>query len=203
MRGRHAGGAHEAVGVGQEQGRDRAHHLRAVEEREPLLRFERQWLQAGLAKGDRAPARPARELDVATTDERQRQMGERREVADAPTLPCSGTAGGCRPRQQSSRRSTSRGEAASERVREGVGAQQEHQPAGTGAGERRHVRQPRAARPSGAAPSSVVATSRSHGQVVPALIALREAGLEPLTLEAKEGARAPQRHAADERDRWR
>jgi hypothetical protein len=47
----------------------------------PSFGLERRGLEAGLAQGDRAPARPAAELDLARADERQREVGERREVA--------------------------------------------------------------------------------------------------------------------------
>ena len=55
------------------------------------------------------------------------------------------------------------------------------------AGQRRRVRRPRAAGPPRPARSSAAGEVEVGGQVVPALLALREAGLEPLTLGAKEG----------------
>ena len=62
-----------------------------------------------------------------------------------------------------------------------------HPSGGPGAGERRRVRRPRAARASRAAARSAGARWSFTGRSCPALVALREVGLEPLTLEAKEG----------------
>ena len=55
-----ARGPGQPVGVGEEQRPDRGHQLGAVEEREALLRLERQRLEADLAQTRRAPARAAR-----------------------------------------------------------------------------------------------------------------------------------------------
>ena len=60
-------------------------------------------------------------------------------------------------------------------------------PGRAGAGLRRRVGGPRAARPSRAAARSAAGWVELGGQRVPALVALREVGLEPLVLEAKEG----------------
>ena len=72
-----------------EQRPERAHQLRAVEERQPLLRLERQRLEAGLPQRDQRRHHLPVELHLAAPDERQREVRERREVAgraDAPLL---------------------------------------------------------------------------------------------------------------------
>ena len=77
----HAGRPRQPVSVGEEQRPDRAHELGAVQEREPFLGLEDERLEADLAKGDERGHRVAVELDRAASDERQRQMGKRRQVA--------------------------------------------------------------------------------------------------------------------------
>ena len=65
---------------------DRQHALRAVHEREALLRLERR-----AARGRPAPSRPPARLDaalgaehLAVADQRQREVGERGQVAGGP-----------------------------------------------------------------------------------------------------------------------
>ena len=86
----HARGPDQAVRVGQDERPDGAHHLRPVEEREPFLGLERQRLQAGLAQRQHGRHDRAADLHLAATDERQRQVGERREVAGGPDAPLLG-----------------------------------------------------------------------------------------------------------------
>ncbi len=76
-----ARGPRQAVRVGQQERPDRAHHLGPVEEGEALLRLEGQRLQTGLAQRDQGRHDDAAELDLAATDERERQVGERGEIA--------------------------------------------------------------------------------------------------------------------------
>ena len=61
---------------------ERGHELRAVDEREPFLRLQPHRLEARPARARRRPgsARPF-ERGLALADQRQREMGERREVA--------------------------------------------------------------------------------------------------------------------------
>ena len=91
---RHARGPHQPVGVGQQQGADRAHHLRPVEEREALLRLEDERLEAGRRERLGRPARPS----PSTSTSPRPMSGSARWASgarspDAPTLPCSGTTG--------------------------------------------------------------------------------------------------------------
>ena len=64
------------------QGADGSHHLRAVEERQALLGLEDERLEAVRARAprQRASADPS-SSDLAAADERQRQVGEGRQVA--------------------------------------------------------------------------------------------------------------------------
>ena len=71
----------ETVRIGQEQRPDRAHHLGPVEERQALLRPELERLEARLAQREQGRDPLAAELHLAPADERQREVGERREVA--------------------------------------------------------------------------------------------------------------------------
>ena len=71
----------QPIGIGQGQGPDRRHHLGAVEERQALLRLERERLEAGLAQGEQGRHALAVELDLAPPDQGQGQVGERRQVA--------------------------------------------------------------------------------------------------------------------------
>ena len=73
--------ADEAIGVDEEERAEGRHELRPVQEGEALLRAQRQRLQPHLAEGDhRRHALPV-QLDRPAPDERQGEMGERREVA--------------------------------------------------------------------------------------------------------------------------
>ena len=99
----------QPIRVGQEQRPDRAHHLGPVEERQPFLRP-----RAPAARGrPRASASSAGhplavELDLAAADERQREVGERREVARTRRRsPAPGTTGwmpGAQERRAAGRR---------------------------------------------------------------------------------------------------
>ena len=73
--------AGQPVGVGQDERPQRAHHLGPVEQGEALLGLEGQRLQPDLAQGDQPGHDLAVDLRVAATDERQGEMGERRQVA--------------------------------------------------------------------------------------------------------------------------
>ena len=84
-----ARGPDQAVRVGQDERPDRAHHLGPVEERQAFLGLERERLEAGFAQREHRRHERAADLHLAPTDERQRQVRERREVAggaDAPLL---------------------------------------------------------------------------------------------------------------------
>ena len=92
---RDARGADQPVGVGEEERAERAHQLRAVEQREALLRPR-------ASSGSRPASRSATsagttlaaDLDLAAPDERQREVGERREVARTRRrCPAPGTTG--------------------------------------------------------------------------------------------------------------
>ena len=77
----------EPVGVGQQKRAQRRHQLGPVEEREPLLRAESHRLQPRLPERDeRRDVLPA-QLHVAAADERQRQVGQRRQVAGCADRP--------------------------------------------------------------------------------------------------------------------
>ena len=76
------------------------HQLRPVEEGEPLLRLERRAARARpRASATSAGHAPAAELDLAAPDQRQREMGQRREVAGrADASPAPARPDGCRRR---------------------------------------------------------------------------------------------------------
>ena len=78
---RDAGRPDEPVGVGEQERPDRAHQLGPVEEREALLGLEDERLEADLAQGDERRHVLAADLDPAAADERQGEVGERRQVA--------------------------------------------------------------------------------------------------------------------------
>ena len=89
LRGRDARGADQAIRVGQEQRGERAHHLGPVEQREPFLRLQLQRLQPGGGQGLARRQDSTAHLDLAPSDQRQGEMGERRQVAgrtEAPLL---------------------------------------------------------------------------------------------------------------------
>ena len=71
-------------GANEPERAERGHELRAVDQREPLLRREHDRLEAD--GGERVGARQPLSVDpgLALADERQRQVGERREVARRP-----------------------------------------------------------------------------------------------------------------------
>src|SRR5258708_39452503 len=77
----HARCPSQAIRVRQQQCPDRGHQLGAVEERQPLLGLEDEWLEADLAEGDEARNDLSGELDAATSDQRQGEMGQRGEIA--------------------------------------------------------------------------------------------------------------------------
>ncbi len=77
-------GPHEPVRVREQERPDRAHQLRAVEQRETLLRSELQWFERDGAEGLGGRHDLARDLDLAAPDERQRQVGQGREVPRRP-----------------------------------------------------------------------------------------------------------------------
>ena len=82
-------GPEQPLRVRGDQRAERAHQLRPVEQRQALLRPERERLETGVAQGVRRRHDPPVDLDLAPPDERQREVGERREVArraDAPLL---------------------------------------------------------------------------------------------------------------------
>ena len=83
----HAGRPHQPVRVGEDERPDRAHHLGPVEERQALLRLERQRLQAGVAQRLCGRLDGPIPLHLAQPDERQRQVRQRREVAGRPDAP--------------------------------------------------------------------------------------------------------------------
>jgi hypothetical protein len=76
-----AGGAPETIGVGERQGSDRAHHLRPVEEGEPLFGLQLERLDARDAERLPGSHGTAGDLDAAPPRQRQRQMGQWREIA--------------------------------------------------------------------------------------------------------------------------
>ncbi len=85
--------AHRAHDVGQRREAlrlhdgeppDRHHHLRAVDQREPLLRSEGEGRQAALVQRLRARQQRAVHVRLALADEHRRQMRERREVPARP-----------------------------------------------------------------------------------------------------------------------
>jgi hypothetical protein len=76
-----ARGPGQPVGVGQEQRPDPRHQLGPVQERQALLGLERERLEANLAQRDEARHALSAQVDPAASDDRQREVGERREVA--------------------------------------------------------------------------------------------------------------------------
>ena len=88
--GRHTRGPHQAVGVGQEQGADRRHHLGPVQQGQAFLGLQRQRLQTGLPEGQQTRDDLATELHLAAPDERQRQVRQRREIARGAEAPLFG-----------------------------------------------------------------------------------------------------------------
>ena len=78
----HVGGAREPPRLGQRQARDRGHELGAVDEGEAFLGLEHDGREAARPERVRARARRRpRGRAVAFADERQRQVGEGRQVA--------------------------------------------------------------------------------------------------------------------------
>ena len=80
-RGGHARGLCQSVGGGKEQGADSAHHLRAVEQRQPLLWLQHHWLQVRLRQCLCGRHHATVEFHLAVPDDRQRQVGEGSEIA--------------------------------------------------------------------------------------------------------------------------
>ena len=124
----HARGPHQPIRIGQHERAERAHHLRPVQQREPLLGLEDERLEAGLAQGaDRRHDR-ATDLDLAEPDERQRQVRERREItrrADAALLRHDRMDA---PAEQLEQAIDDERPAAAVAERQGVRAQDEHRP---------------------------------------------------------------------------
>ena len=77
-------GPGQAIRVGEQERPERAHQLRPVEERQALLRLEREWLDPGLTERNQRRLHLAAHLHLAAPDERQREVRERREVAGRP-----------------------------------------------------------------------------------------------------------------------
>ena len=80
-RGGHAGRPHEPVRIREEQRPDRAHHLRPVEQRQALLGLQGQRRQTRLAKCQQRRQDVPAVLHLAAPDQRQREVGQRRQVA--------------------------------------------------------------------------------------------------------------------------
>ena len=83
----HARGPAKSLRIGQQQRADGAHHLGPVEEGQALLRLEPQRLQSRFAEGDEGGHDVAVSLDLSPTDQRQGQVGQRRQVAGCPDAP--------------------------------------------------------------------------------------------------------------------
>ena len=121
--------AGQPVRVGEQERPDRAHQLGPVEEREALLRLEDERLQALLPEGQERRHDVAAELHLAAPDQRQREVGQRRQVArGARRSPGPARRGGCRAPGSASRRSTSSRAAARVAEGQGVRPQEEHRP---------------------------------------------------------------------------
>jgi hypothetical protein len=74
--------AAELERVGQRERAERGHELRAVDEREPLLGLEHDRLETGLAQHTEAgPAHAVATDDLSLSDEHEREVRERREIA--------------------------------------------------------------------------------------------------------------------------
>jgi hypothetical protein len=71
----------QAVRIRQEERPQRRHQLRPVEESEPLLRAKGQRLQPDLAKREEGGRLVAVQLHRSAADQREGEMGQRREVA--------------------------------------------------------------------------------------------------------------------------
>jgi hypothetical protein len=84
---RDRGRAGQPVRVREQERPDRAHQLGPVEERQPLLRLEDERLEARLPQGQERRHHVPFELHLAAPDERQGEVGERREVAGRPDAP--------------------------------------------------------------------------------------------------------------------
>ena len=125
----HARRCPQAVGIGQEQRADRGHQLGPVEEREALLGAEHERFQAGCAEGDERRHDLAVHLHLAPADQRQGEVGQRREVARCAHGPL-----GRNERVDPSREEREQpldhdcGATAAVAERQGVGAEQEHRP---------------------------------------------------------------------------
>ena len=109
-RGHDRRGPHQPIGVGEQERPDRAHQLRAVEQREALLRPELQRLEAEHRGGRRA----AGTTWPSTSTWPRPMSGSARWASgarspDAPTLPCSGTTGWMPCARNARRRSTING----------------------------------------------------------------------------------------------
>ena len=119
----------EPLRVRGEQRAERGHQLRAVEDREALLRARARAARGRSRAARSAPARPARRAPPA----RARSAAAPRCASgarspEAPTEPCAGTTGWIPRRRKSSRRSATTGRAPEKPERERVRPQQEHRP---------------------------------------------------------------------------
>ena len=75
------GRADEAAGLGHREAADRGHELRAVDEGEALLGLQHERREAGRAQRLGGGQAPAADDALALADEREREVGEGREVA--------------------------------------------------------------------------------------------------------------------------
>jgi hypothetical protein len=75
------GGVEQAARVADGQRAGGGHEMRAVDEREALLRLEHDGLQARAPQRRAAVEAVAGQLRLALADEHERDVGERREVA--------------------------------------------------------------------------------------------------------------------------
>ena len=75
------GGLRQPVGADHAEGAERGHELGAVHERKPFLRLQPDRLEAGLLERLASREPPPFEGGLALADQRQREVGERSEVA--------------------------------------------------------------------------------------------------------------------------
>ena len=121
-------GPGQAVGVREQQRPLRAHQLGPVEEREALLCLQRDGLDPRLAQGKQGRHHLPTQLDLAAPDQRQRQVGERRQVARGAHAPLRRHDRMDARREEGEEPIHQEGPATGVAQRERVGPQEQHRP---------------------------------------------------------------------------